>query len=310
MASTSMLDQEAAAHTSTHEPATHLPGHYLSWGGIIAGAICAAAISVLLFAFGSGIGLTAVSPWPNSGLSPVVLAIIGALWMAIVQVVGFGAGGYVAGRVRNSWSPVATHERRFRDGMHGFITWSLGLLIGSLFAVSAAGGLFHSGLQATARVAAGAASGAQSGNQPSAGDLGFDYLTRPAAQANTQAAAQPANWSDVKPSAVRIFADNLKAGSLPDRDRGYLAAVVAQRTGLSQADAEKRVDEAFSAAKNADTKLRAAADKARKTSALAAFLAAATLAVGCAAACVAAGAGGRHRDEQTDVRLWGTRRFW
>ncbi|HZP99805.1 MAG TPA: hypothetical protein VFB13_09725 [Reyranella sp.] len=310
MTSTSMLDHEAAA-TTAHQPSTHLPGHYLSWGGIVAGAICAAAISILLFAFGSGIGLTAVSPWPNSGLSPVVLAIIGAIWVAIVQVVGFGAGGYVAGRVRNSWSAVAVHERRFRDGMHGFVTWALGLLIGALFAAVAAGGLLHSGLQAGAMVAAGAMNG-QNGSQasqPSAGDYGFDYLMRPAPQAGGQA-AQPASWGDVKPSVVRVFADNLKAGRLPDRDRSYLASLVAQRTGMSQADAEKRVDEAFAEAKNADTKLRAAADKARKTSALAAFLAAATLVVGCAAACAAAGAGGRHRDEQTEIRLWGTRRFW
>jgi hypothetical protein len=307
MSSTSMLDHEAAG---AHAPATHLPGHYLSWGGIIAGAICAAAISILLFAFGSAIGLTAVSPWPNSGMSPVVLAIIGALWVAIVQVVAFGAGGYVAGRVRNSWSPVSAHERRFRDGMHGFITWALGLLVGSLFAVSAAGGLMHSGLQAAATVAAGAASSRANdgGAQVSPADYGFDYLTRPAARAN--AGGAPPNWSDIQPSVKRIFADNLNSGTLPDRDRAYLASVVAQRTGMPQADAEKRVDEAFTEAKAADARLRAAADKARKTSALAAFLAAATLVVGCAAACGGAGAGGRHRDEQVEVRLWGTRRFW
>jgi hypothetical protein len=320
MESTSMLGRDAAAHDavaheSRHEPATHLPGHYLSWGAIVAGAICAAAFSILLLAFGSGIGLTAVSPSPNSSLSPVVLAITGGVWMALVQVVSYGVGGYVAGRVRNSWSPVVAHERRFRDGMHGFIAWALGVLIISVFALSAAGGLFHSGVQAAATVAAGATVRGQNSNQPSASDWGFDYLVRPAPQSgpqasNGQAAVQPTNWNDLKPAAARIFADNLKSGILPDRDRAYLASIVAQRTGLQQSDAEKRVDEAFTEAKSADTRLRAAADKARKTTALAAFLAAATLSVGCAAACAAAGAGGRHRDEQTDVRLWGTRRFW
>ena len=84
-------------------------------------------------AFGSAIGLTAVSPWPHMGLSPVVLAVIAALWVAIVQVVGFGAAGYVAGRVRNSWRSVTPHEQRFRDGMHGFIAWALALLMGLLW---------------------------------------------------------------------------------------------------------------------------------------------------------------------------------
>jgi hypothetical protein len=43
---------------------------------------------------------------------------------------------------------------------------------------------------------------------------------------------------------------------------------------------------------------------------IAAFLAAATLAIGCAAACAGATMGGRHRDEQTEIRLFGTKFFW
>jgi hypothetical protein len=118
------------------------------------------------------------------------------------------------------------------------------------------------------------------------------------------------NMSELRPSLVRIFVDNLAASSLPPRERTYLAALVSAQTGMAQADADKRADEAFAEAKNAETKARLAADKARKATALAAFLAAATLAVGCATACAAAGIGGRHRDEQTEIRLFGTKRFW
>jgi hypothetical protein len=289
-----------------HEGA-HLPGHFLSWGAIIAGAVCGAAISLLLFAFGSAIGLTAISPWPHTGLSPVVLAVIGALWMAIVQVVGFGTAGYVAGRVRNSWRSVADHEQRFRDGMHGFITWALALLIGSAFAVSAAGGLIRGGVQAAAPVVAAGTATRQAPPTVTPGDYGVDYLLRPVQ--GTPATAIP-NIGGLRPALLRIFADNLAANSLPARERSYLVTLVSAQTGLAQADAEKRVDEAFAEARNADTRARQAADKVRKATALAAFLAAATLAVGCAAACAAAGVGGRHRDEQTELRLFGTRRFW
>src|SRR5215831_3341120 len=110
MATTTIVTEEIVA--VPHAAQGHLPGHYLSWGAIIAGAICAAAISVVLLAFGSAIGLSAVSPWAHSGWPPVVLAIVGALWMAVVQVIGFATGGYVAGRVRNSWGSVAAHEQR------------------------------------------------------------------------------------------------------------------------------------------------------------------------------------------------------
>lgn len=306
MASTTIIAEERVI--TPHESA-HLPGHFLSWGAIIAGAVCGAALSLLLFAFGSAIGLTAVSPWPHMGLSPVVLAVIAALWVAVVQVVGFGAAGYVAGRVRNSWRSVTPHEQRFRDGMHGFIAWALALLMGSAFAVSAAGGLLRGGAQAAAPIAAASMAARQTPAAVTPGDYAVDYLLRPVPGA-TATPATNVNIGDLRPALVRIFADNLSAGSLPPRERAYLASLVSMQTGLAQADAEKRVDEAFAEARSAEAKARLAADKARKATALAAFLMAATLAVGCAAACAAAGVGGRHRDEQTELRLFGTRRFW
>jgi hypothetical protein len=107
-----------------------------------------------------------------------------------------------------------------------------------------------------------------------------------------------------------VFTTSLAGGTLAPADRTYLAEVVARQTGLPQAEAEKRVDEAYTVAKDAEAKARAAADKARKMAALAAFLAAATLVIACAAACVGAATGGRHRDEQVAARMFGNRRFW
>jgi hypothetical protein len=109
---------------------------------------------------------------------------------------------------------------------------------------------------------------------------------------------------------TRVFTSSLASGTMAPADRTYLAEIVARQTGLPQAEAEKRVDEAYAAAKDAEAKARAAADKARKMGALAAFLAAATLVIACAAACVGAAAGGRHRDEQVAARMFGNRRFW
>src|SRR5262245_31730028 len=329
MASTTIIAEEIVTEGGLHgslAPA-HLPGHYLSWGAIIAGALCAAAISLVLFTFGSAVGLSAISPWPHVGLSATVALIIAALWAAVVQVVGFAAGGYVAGRVRNGWGSVVPHERRFRDGMHGLIVWALGLLVGAAFAASAAGGLIHRGAQAAAAVA-GSAIGAAAApstttapHAPTPADIGFDYLMRPApgetAATPAAGAAQPQSIAlrlqsqqELQPSVVRVLGDGLQAGTLAPADRSYLASLVSLRTGMSQAAAEKRVDEAFQQTKEADAKVKAAADKTRKASVLAAFLAAATLVIGCAAACAGATAGGRHRDEQAEIRLFGTSRFW
>jgi hypothetical protein len=298
--------REGELHGLPGQP--HLPGHYLSWGAIIAGALCAAAIAFVLVTFGSAIGLSAVSPWPHVGLSPTVALVIAALWAAIVQVVAFAAGGYVAGRVRNSWGSVVAHERRFRDGMHGLIVWAVALLVGALLAASAVASLVKTGTEAAATAAARTVSAAAPQHAASPADYAFDYLMRPA-PATTPGQPAP-NGQELQPAIVRIFNNGLDAGTLPSADRSYLAALVSTRTGMSQADAEKHVDQAFQRAKETENQVRAAADKARKAAVLAAFMAAATLAIGCAAACAGATAGGRHRDEQTEIRLFGTRYFW
>ena len=48
--------------------ATAAPGSsFVEWGSVLAGAVLAAAISFVLLTFGTAIGLSATSPWPNSG---------------------------------------------------------------------------------------------------------------------------------------------------------------------------------------------------------------------------------------------------
>ena len=116
--------------------------------------------------------------------------------------------------------------------------------------------------------------------------------------------------ADLAAPIARAFAANANNPQLDARDRAALASLVSQRTGLPQADAEKRVDEAFAELKAAEQKARDAADKARKAALIAGFLAAATMAIGCAAACAGAALGAHHRDERTLVVLFGSRRFW
>lgn len=92
----------------------------------------------------------------------------------------------------------------------------------------------------------------------------------------------------------RILSTELANGSLSSDDHTYLVHLVAARAGISQADAEKRVD-ALS------QQLKTDADKARKAGILLAFLTAATLVLGAGAAWWGASVGGRHRDEGFDA---------
>src|SRR5207248_1887957 len=103
---------------------------------------------------------------------------------------------------------------------------------------------------------------AQTATQSSA-PMGYfvDSLVRPA-QPNANAPA-----SEARGEAERILARSLATGSLEPADRTYLAQVVAAKAGISQADAEKRVDEVIAKVKAAEEKARQAADATRKAAA-------------------------------------------
>jgi hypothetical protein len=109
---------------------------------------------------------------------------------------------------------------------------------------------------------------------------------------------------------TRIFAASIKSGQLDQRDRATLVAMVQQQTGLPQAEAEKRVDDAYTQLKTAEQKARVAAEAARKAALITAFGVAATLLLGCAAACAGATSGAHHRHQRIAVSWFGSRRFW
>ena len=109
---------------------------YLEWGPVILGALAAVAISVVLLTFGAALGLTVVSPQPYAGLSAKAIAILTAVYIAIVHVASFSAGGYLAGRTRSPWVEGNPVEQHFRDGSHGFAVWAIGIVVGATLAVS------------------------------------------------------------------------------------------------------------------------------------------------------------------------------
>jgi hypothetical protein len=320
----------ATAATTTAVPVETVPFRYLDWGPVILGALGAAAMSVVLLAFGSALGLSVVSPYAYAGISAKGAAILAAVYLALVMVASFAAGGYIAGRMRSPWRTTDETESQFRDGAHGFGVWSIGVLLGAALAASGVGAFVSAAGKATTAIAAAGTAGAAS--NPALGqlslnptDYAIDRLLAPAAAgapaapeatpaapggAHTAAAPARAMRADLEAPMARALAAGLTTPQLDVRDRTYLARVVAEQTGMPQAEAEKRVDQTFADLKAAEQKARDAADAARKTAIIAAFLAAATLAIGCAAACAGAAVGARHRDERTAVSFLGSTRFW
>jgi hypothetical protein len=93
-----------------------------------------------------------------------------------------------------------------------------------------------------------------------------------------------------------LLAATGRQGITPD-DRAYLARLVAARTGIAQPDAERRVEDAITAATTA-------VQKARRSAVILGFATAASLLAGAAAAWYAASAGGRHRDNVAAHPTW------
>jgi hypothetical protein len=302
------------------------PARSVQWGAVILGALGAMAISMVLLTFGAGIGLSATSAQPYAGASAKALAVISALYAAITLVASFGIGGYVTGRMRALSHPEDIEESDFRDGAHGFAVWALAIVVGGAIVASGIGGALKLGAQTTAAVGgatlAGAASNPEVANRISMTptDYAIDRMMAPApASASTAGASTAAPAATATPSPTspmsrapisRAFAAALKTPQMDARDRSALVATVMQQTGLPQAEAEKRVDDAYADLKTAEQKARDAAETARKAALITAFAAAATLLLGCAAACVGAASGAHHRRELAAVSFFGARRFW
>lgn len=302
-ASTTVVSAAPAA--ATVAPTSIATVRSVQWGAVILGALSASAISMVLLTFGAGIGLSATSAHPYAGASPKALAVISALYTAVSLVAAFAGGGYIAGRMRlPAAEELAEHE--FRDGAHGFAVWALTLFVAGLMAAFGAGGAVKTAIQATASAASG--NPHQIATAPT--DYAVDRILAPAPGNNPQAAQTAAARESLVAPVNRIFAASLKSGQLEQRDRETLVATVQQQTGMSQADADKRVGDAYAELKDAEAKTRDAAEKARKAALIAPFGVAATLLIGAAAACAGAAAGARHRAERVAITWFGSRRFW
>ncbi|KRE20421.1 hypothetical protein ASE66_29045 [Bosea sp. Root483D1] len=273
-------------------------GSYLEWSAIFGGATLSAAITTLLTTFGSAIGLSLVSFEPSRSSGPTTLAIAGALWALWVTVTASAAGGYLAGRMRRPASDASLHERHVRDGSHGLIVWAVGVLLVAGLAASSVAGLARTAASgaAAATTAAGAALSQQSDPLATAADT----LTR-------STGTEPVTQAE-RDEASRILLRSLASGQLDQADRSYIASRMAARMNVAQPEAEKRIDDAFARLNQANETAKQAAERARKIGVLSAFLTAAALLVGAAAAWMAAQLGGKHRDEELDLTaLWGPR---
>jgi hypothetical protein len=272
----------------------------VSWKAIFAGTTVVSALSLLMVAFGIGVGLSVVTPWADSGVSATTFTIAAGIYLIVVAMIPSTIGGYLAGRLRSRWHTVHEHERYFRDSAHGLVVWALATLVTVAFLT---GPITHLLVGAGLASAAPAATAAR---QSSPADVYVDVLLRrdpasaPAAGTAPAAAAPAPGQADTRVNRAEISRIILpamrKGGNVTDPDKAYLVKVVSARTGLSQADATKRVDQTIAQAKSA-------ADTARKSAAKFALWLVAAMLAGALSASLAAIEGGSLRNRE----WWTTR---
>jgi hypothetical protein len=275
------------------EPGSGAQQSAVAWPAIFAGAVIASAVTIMLLILGSGIGLSSVSPWQDSGASAATVTKGAVVWLIIMQWISALAGGYIAGRLRTKWTGIHTDEAFFRDTAHGLAAWAVATLLTVFVATYALTGAAGSAARAVGSVAGSAVqTTAQAGASLASSDAAAGYVDR------LFRSAQPTATDDAGTRAEvgRIMSASLASGTVSDADRTYLAQLVAARAGISPQDAQKRVDDVVAAAKSAADQAKAAAEDARKAAAKLSFYTFFSMLVGAFIACVSGAIGGRLRD--------------
>jgi hypothetical protein len=264
-----------------------VPG--VSWAAVLAGAVASLALTLVLLSFGVGMGFSVISPWGNSGVSTTSFKIGTGLYFIVMAMISSAIGGYLAGRLRTKWVGVQTTEVHFRDTAHGFLAWAAASVLGAVLLASPASSLVGGTI-------AGATQGAANAAQSSPLNGYVDTLLR----SDNPSAQGQQSPSDTRGEMVRLFTTSFHNGNnLNPADRSYVAKVVSARTGLSQADAEKRVNDVV-------TQVKTDLDEARKAAMQTAIWLTLSLFIGAFSASLAATEGGGLRDGTWGKKAYAT----
>jgi hypothetical protein len=265
---------EAAPVQAAPLPARREGPWTLHWTPIVVGALTATALSSILITFAATVGLGVSSAAPTWRDASWALWLLSGIYLILQALISFGCGGYVAGRTQAPAGFGSTEEVERRDGFHGIAAWALAVVLSALLAAFIGMAASRPSTLATPPSAA----------EPSVLSYEIDQLFRAGRN-------RPANidLTPARAEAGRILLTSSSHSGVTTEDRSYLIQMVSGATGLTGADAERRVDNVISDSKKA-------IGRARASTIILAFSIATALLLAAAAAWAGAEAGGRHRD--------------
>lgn len=228
----------------------------VSWGAIFAGGMTATAVILLFGLLGSAIGFTSINPAteadPLGGMGTGTV-----IWYVVSSLIALFVGGFVAARL-------AGFPARMTAILHGLTVWALATLLTAYIAASAIGGVINTATSAVGSIASTAASVAGSAasnvNVPSGEAQGAADRARSEAVQIAQSAGL--DQSDVN-AAEDVLANSAKDmirspgdlgadfnqmidrmftgpnAVLSDSEQSALTAEIANRLGVSEAEAQQ-----------------------------------------------------------------------
>lgn len=256
----------------------------ISWGGIFAGAVAGTAFYFVLMSIGIAAGLSLLSPWPGQSHTWLAASITAA-WALIATIAWFLIAGFVAARVRPRVADVPPDEVEYRDGLQGFVTWGVCVLFATLIVASAESAALRGGYSAVAKFSSASAS----------------PLSRVVSVLATPPEGKPVtNVQLLSPEEEKtieaVFMRSFGNDHLSPSDKNLVSSIIAARAGIPQADAQARVDTAY-------TDAIAALDKAKKATELSGLVTGIGLLIGLAAAWYGGIRGGSSRDTSVPARF-------
>jgi hypothetical protein len=267
------------AATSRAVPVSVEASNEIQWGSIIAGAICASALAFVLHAFAGAVGVSLSSTAPTWRDSSAVLVLLSGLYLVLVALASYSFGAYIAARLRTP-SADTSEAMEFRNGVDGLLVWALATLLTGIIALAA--------VQVGARVTTPSGSSAETsvaGENLIAYDL--DRLFR----SDRKPQGIEGNLGYPRAEAGRILLTASGHRGMQPEDRNYLVRLVSIITGLAPPDAERRVDQVISQAKDNIS-------RARRTGVILGFMVGAAALLGAAAAWYVSSETGRYRDRR------------
>lgn len=253
------------------EVAVEHTGFRLSWGAIFAGFIVATVLQLVLSLFGIAIGFATWDP----GDPARDLGMGAGIWFVLTAIISLIIGGLTTGRLAGILT-------RGDGAIHGVVMWSLSTLLAVWMAWSGAtfllGGVFGVLGRAAGATAGAVASGvAQVGTAAvtEAGDLDIGTIQREI-EATLAATERP----ELQPDTLRADAEQIGTrttgtatneqvareiqATIRDRagavDRQAIVNVLANRTDLSRAEAERVATRIENLATGAQQQIATAAD--------------------------------------------------